>query len=241
MFSEEVCNKIGNYVYRLIDPRNGETFYIGKGKDNRVFQHAIGTLKSDEEEEEEQSTKNERICEIKNAGLEVIHIIHRHEIPDQAIFHVEAALIDSYAGLSNEQGGHGSNSYGPMHTAQIIEKYSLPDIDWEPEEKLVIININNLQNRSDVDEIYNQVKGHWRISLSRAQKTEFVIAAVRGVAIGIFTAEKWMKSKDYNNRCCFKGMRAPAIVWDKFIGHRGKRLTNDGMKHIQNPIRYWNV
>ncbi|WP_250481199.1 hypothetical protein [Caballeronia sp. GAOx1] len=26
-------------MYRLIDPRNGETFYVGKGKENRVFQH----------------------------------------------------------------------------------------------------------------------------------------------------------------------------------------------------------
>ena len=43
MFSEEVCNKIGNYVYRLIDPRNGETFYVGKGRDNRVFQQSLGT------------------------------------------------------------------------------------------------------------------------------------------------------------------------------------------------------
>jgi hypothetical protein len=27
-FPEEVCQKLGNYVYRLIDPRNGETFYV---------------------------------------------------------------------------------------------------------------------------------------------------------------------------------------------------------------------
>ena len=31
-FSEAVCHELGNYVYRLIDPRNGETFYVGKGK-----------------------------------------------------------------------------------------------------------------------------------------------------------------------------------------------------------------
>ena len=38
-FSPEVCKELKFYVYRLLDPRNGETFYIGKGKDNRVFQH----------------------------------------------------------------------------------------------------------------------------------------------------------------------------------------------------------
>ena len=30
-FSPEVINEIGYYVYRLIDPRNGNTFYVGKG------------------------------------------------------------------------------------------------------------------------------------------------------------------------------------------------------------------
>lgn len=30
-FSSDVCSKIGFYVYRLIDPRNGQTFYVGKG------------------------------------------------------------------------------------------------------------------------------------------------------------------------------------------------------------------
>ena len=38
-FSDEVCKEIKYYVYRLVDPRNGETFYVGKGKDNRVFAH----------------------------------------------------------------------------------------------------------------------------------------------------------------------------------------------------------
>jgi len=36
-FSEEVIEKIGHYVYRLIDPRNGNTFYVGRGQGNRVF------------------------------------------------------------------------------------------------------------------------------------------------------------------------------------------------------------
>ncbi len=44
-FPKGVAEKIGNYVYRLIDPRNGETFYVGKGKDNRVFDHIKGAEK----------------------------------------------------------------------------------------------------------------------------------------------------------------------------------------------------
>ena len=38
-FSKDVIEQIGYYVYRLIDPRNGQTFYVGKGKGNRIFNH----------------------------------------------------------------------------------------------------------------------------------------------------------------------------------------------------------
>jgi hypothetical protein len=38
-FSAYACEKLGSYVYRLLDPRTGKTFYIGKGVNNRVFDH----------------------------------------------------------------------------------------------------------------------------------------------------------------------------------------------------------
>ena len=44
MFSPEVSDKLEYYVYRLIDPRNGDTFYVGKGKGNRVFDHVKGEV-----------------------------------------------------------------------------------------------------------------------------------------------------------------------------------------------------
>ena len=52
MFSSEVCKKLDYYVYRLIDPRNGETFYIGMGKNNRVFDHMRMELKFDKSSHE---------------------------------------------------------------------------------------------------------------------------------------------------------------------------------------------
>jgi len=38
-FPPGVATKLKTYVYRLIDPRNGETFYVGKGQGDRVFPH----------------------------------------------------------------------------------------------------------------------------------------------------------------------------------------------------------
>ena len=36
-FPEEIFETLGYYVYRLIDPRYGNTFYAGGGYGNRVF------------------------------------------------------------------------------------------------------------------------------------------------------------------------------------------------------------
>jgi hypothetical protein len=47
-FPPEVVAKLKTYVYRLIDPRNGETFYVGKGQGDRVFSHVRGEIDGDE-------------------------------------------------------------------------------------------------------------------------------------------------------------------------------------------------
>lgn len=68
-FPSGVSEKIGNYVYRLIDPRNGETFYVGKGKGNRVFAHANAELKTFENDEDDSaSLKVGRIRESRTRG-----------------------------------------------------------------------------------------------------------------------------------------------------------------------------
>src|SRR5438045_250662 len=91
-FSGDVTAKLKTYVYRLIDPRNGETFYVGKGQGNRVFSHirAEQNLEGDDLD-----NKVRRIREIRLAGFEVAHVIHRHGMDDQTAFEVEAALIDA--------------------------------------------------------------------------------------------------------------------------------------------------
>ena len=40
MFDQITSEKLKFYVYCLIDPRDDKPFYIGKGKGNRVFEHA---------------------------------------------------------------------------------------------------------------------------------------------------------------------------------------------------------
>lgn len=67
-FTPEVMDALKWYVYRLIDPRNGRTFYGGKGKENRVFAHAAGVPDGDAVVSH---PVLQRIKEVQMAGLAV--------------------------------------------------------------------------------------------------------------------------------------------------------------------------
>jgi hypothetical protein len=95
-FPPEVIRHLGCYVYRLIDPRNGETFYAGKGKGNRLFEHVAAAFTPGTPNEEE---KLGRIREIIRAGLEVGHIVQCHGMDEKTALEVEAALLDASPGL----------------------------------------------------------------------------------------------------------------------------------------------
>lgn len=55
------------YVYHLIDPRTGEVFYVGKGKDERSKYHQREAKKP----KATYSAKEQRIREVLRAGYEV--------------------------------------------------------------------------------------------------------------------------------------------------------------------------
>ena len=144
-FPPEVIKEIKYYVYRLIDPRSGETFYVGKGKGNRVFQHMKGALHISDADEA--SEKIQTIREIVSAGLEVIHVIHRHGMEEQTAIEVEAAVLDSYPYTTNIMGGSGSNDFGPMNALEIINKYAAEEAVFN--HNVLMITVNKSVTRID--------------------------------------------------------------------------------------------
>lgn len=68
IFDENTCLKLGYYVYMLVDPRDNRPFYVGKGTNNRVFDHILQALNDCTGIKNE---KFETIRSIYNSGLEV--------------------------------------------------------------------------------------------------------------------------------------------------------------------------
>ena len=76
-FSDKVKQKLGYYVYALADPRDNKIFYIGKGINNRIFQH---------EEKLDNSNKSNRIKEILSSGNKIKKLIISYGLSEKEAF-----------------------------------------------------------------------------------------------------------------------------------------------------------
>lgn len=250
MFEDEVANELQAYVYRLVDPRNGETFYVGKGRGNRIFHHAkeasLPTREADI-----MSLKLDKIREIKRAGLEVECVIHRHGMDDSTAYQVEAALIDAYPRLHNAVRGHHASVWGIATVNEINQRYNLPEVTSFGNHKILAITINKLQGRRDPRIIYDLVSYCWPISIARAKNVELVLALDRGVIVGAYTPTRWgpaiaadfpeaVGRSDEPGRIAFDGHRADEEIWSAFVGPHGKRVCRAILPPAQQACRYIN-
>lgn len=233
-FPPEVTEKLKSYVYRLIDPRNGETFYVGKGNGNRVFNHVRGELNDNDI-----GDKLKRIRDIQLAGFEVSHVIHRHGMDEDTALEVEAALIDAYPGLTNLVGGTGSGDYGVMHAKEVLNRYSAEPAVFN--HKAILISVSRSALESP---LYDAVRYAWKINKAKAEQADVILATNQGMIIGVFVADKWLEATADNfpgrdtikGRLGFIGHKAPPDIERNYIG---KRVPDEFRKRgAANPIKY---
>lgn len=248
-FTSEVSEELQAYVYRLVDPRDKETFYVGKGRGNRVFQHAIEANFTIHDDQDILHPKLERIQDIINSRLKVECIIHRHGLTDEVAFEVESALIDAYPALKNAVRGHHASSRGLSTINEIQYRYNLPTIELSSDHKIVLIKINKIKGGRDEKDIYRLVHYCWKINKTRAERADYILAIDRGVIIGAFVANEWLKATPQNfdfsdgtetHRWGFKGIVAPSDIVTQYVGTHGKRVTNIDLTS-QAGIRYWQL
>ena len=233
-FSTDISGRLRTYVYRLIDPRNGETFYVGKGKNNRVFAHirAEADLEGDE-----LNNKIERIRAIRVAGFKVGHVIHRHGMSEKTALEVEAALLDAYPGLTNVARGIGSRERGAKHAKEILEQYGADPAVFK--HRALLINVSRSATREV--SLYEATRYAWKINTNRAEGAEVVLAIVHGVIRGAFVEVRWLPAvpkhfpgrPPVSDRWGFEGCEAPLDITQLYVG---KRVPDK--YRTQYPIRY---
>lgn len=237
-FPADVARKLKTYVYRLIDPRNGETFYVGKGQGDRVFAHVRGEPVA---EVDEISSKLKRIRAIRLAGLDVGHVIHRHGMDDATAFEVEAALIEAYPGLTNIAGGNGSDEFGTMHAREIVKKYAAEPADFAGTRAL-LISVNG--TAADAASLYEACRYAWKINRSNAERAEVVLATLKGEIVDAFIPDKWLDATTENfpgrepapGRIGFVGTEASDEIKRRFVG---KRVPDEYRKRgAAFPVKY---
>ena len=188
---QSVKEALGYYVYALVDPRDRKIFYIGKGKGNRIFQHAEAALV-----ENTSDLKLDTIRSIISAGENVEHYIVRHHLEEKEAYLIESTLIDmlTYSKfnhsnqLTNLIAGHHQWDEGIMSIEEINILYDCPKIEIKNGDYILLVNLNQSFNQTKAKGVY---KGIVRCVI-KVQSHSFVTQAEDGT---IFSKP----------RCCFEG------------------------------------
>lgn len=195
LFSEKAIEHLnGFYVYALIDPRNNQVFYIGKGTGNRVFSHEIESGKSQKSEK----AKLQKIREIEASGHSAKRVIVNWGMTEAEAFTAEASLINlmvflSADALTNAVAGH------HVHEALSVEDFEIMygAERLQPEDirhSIMVIKINKRYRRDmGAAELYDVVRGIWRASLNSIQKRKikYVFAVYNQLIVAVYKPDEW--------------------------------------------------
>ncbi len=235
-FPVEVADALKSYVYRLIDPRNGETFYVGKGKGDRVFAHI--KLARNLEEGEVLDNKVKRINEINLAHFEVAHVIHQHGMDDDTATQMEAALINAYPGLTNIAPG---GDCGPARAEELIRRNKTELAEFR--HRALLINVNRTAGQEL--SLYEATRFAWKIEVAKAKQAEVILAVKQGLIKGAYIADDWLPATteyfperaDVPGRYGFIGREASDEIKTQYY----ERRVPDEYRFWQFPVRYtWN-
>ena len=200
-FDNKTIEKLGFYVYGLIDPDTNIIFYIGKGTGNRVFMHVKDAIEGDES-----SLKLNKIRDILSQNKKVNHIILRSGLKENEAFKIESTLIDfvNYFnnGTLNAVSGQHSDDQGIMSTDELIRKYNAIDLK-EFYHPLICININKKYRRGmGENEIYNATREAWGVDENKIKYVELALAEYQGIVIEVYKINEWYKVdiKDFNKK-----------------------------------------
>ncbi|MCX6824579.1 MAG: hypothetical protein NT085_05695 [candidate division SR1 bacterium] len=223
----------------LKDPINNEIFYIGKGLGNRVFQHAIAAINSDDD-----SDKLDRIRDILYKGKKIEYYIIRHGLSEDTAHEIEATLIDIFQGkqilksdITNKISGFHSYKRGIMSINEIKQFYGGKEI--EITDPVILININKLFKRNMTEEeLYEATRKSRPLGKNR-ENAKYGLVHYKGIVREVYKINDWYPIPDHNGkiRWGFNGRIADETIRSKYINGLVKKYFTKGAAF---PIRYIN-
>ncbi len=252
----DFCRKnpflMGCYVYVLVDPRGEreQVFYVGKGTNDRMFQHVLESFKaSSVGSVKGLGEKLDRINKIHDAGYKVKMYILHYGLTDEHAFIVESVLIDvfrNFQSIDSNSIGDLTNSIngfdhrrGFCNTDSLYRSHGINEyVKILPTEKILLIRISGTGVNDN--DIYERVRKHWRLNPEHANKATYIAACRNGIVVGLYkNISGWLPSDiriDPNNvgRFYFEG----CPITDMSVCERYLYRIVDIPKGTRYPVIY---
>lgn len=237
-FAPEMTNILKSYVYVYVDPRDGEAFYVGRGKGNRSFVHL---------NERSKMKKVAKIAEIRKPGGEPRIDILRYGMTNEEASLVEAAAIDllGFLKLTNAVKGNHKGTFGRISSEDLITMLTAKTANIEHQAILIVINRLYRSDMTD-KELYEATRGTWKIASKRRQPV-LAMAVYQKIVREVFQIRQWLPACTLNyetrdpaelkksGRYEFEGDVAHDVR-DKYVGFSVKDILGKG----RYPLRYVN-
>lgn len=188
------------YVYALCDPSTHQPFYIGKGKNGRLWQHedgvtpdlldALADAKSAEKDlftvdhekrvAEEIKAKHRKIAEIKQQHSEIEAVIVKWGLTESEAFMAESSLINlckfqnGDQSLTNIVNGHSSHKEKESHLATTK---ALRDTEFLDECAVELVPIDKVL----FPMVFVRVDKSYQESVERSDREQYLYECARGM------------------------------------------------------------
>jgi hypothetical protein len=201
---EAVQEKLGLYVYVLIDPDGQKIFYVGKGggsdpriDNDRPIDHFRMARKYADSPSSENDSRPlmERILEIWNRDQNVGLWIIRRNIKDVDIcLEIEAAVIDALSLTANKplnaQRGHGSLNSGRISWEDVLRLNPQPVSPKSPYGVVFIFNIHKQVHKQESTK--EATRKYWDVSEQwRDVENAVALGVWANKSAGVYEIEKW--------------------------------------------------
>lgn len=244
-FNSKLFKTLNYYVYRLIDPRDNKTFFIGVGKNNDLFDHINDAIKINEnnifenyEDDSFYDLKYPLIKEIYSRGLDVEYEILKFGLELKEanllrdilikLFDVDMNknVIDDYSKVYLDSIANSKGSI-KLNTSEYK--------DSEENPKYILFKVRD-EVIKEKGNRYEATRSNWRINTRVAKKYEYALSVSEGIVFEVYKINEWVKEVGIKRRYKFIGEVASDDVRNIFIGKRiPKKYVRKG---VGSPFLY---